>query len=297
MSFDNTDDFIKKEFEHRFFEYEKQLQDSKQRIDDSFFQIFTNEIIIPNKEKIPHLYRYSTADYYSIRNLETQTLKLSNIGNMNDVFEGLSGEVDDNIINSMSELNDLAYIKSFTENKNDIVMWSHYGDDCAGMCVEYDFSQLGENVLYHLFPVVYSDKRNNLKILGNAVNELYELKKANKEDYYPDLYKSLLDIMSLYIKKSESWKEEKEWRIVATYPQIHNSPQDFYDIGKNEIVPIYLLNSEIISVRNCIKAVYTGPRIENEKKEHIKQICSINNIEFHEMVISKTEYTFEEKTV
>ena len=46
--------------------------------------------IIDNTYSIPRLFRFSNVDYYNIRGLETQSLFLSPIGTMNDVFEGLS---------------------------------------------------------------------------------------------------------------------------------------------------------------------------------------------------------------
>lgn len=287
---------IREQFQNCFSEQEKLFQEGRQKIQDGFFERFTENVIIPNKDKIPPLFRYSPADYYNIRNLETETLMLSNIGNMNDIFEGLSGEVSADIIASLSELKDMAFIKSFSELNNDFLMWSHYGDRYAGMCVEYDFSKLDGKILYHLFPIVYSDKRYKLKTLGNAVAELYELKKANKESYYPDLYESLLDIMALFLRKPSPWSIEKEWRLVATYPQIHNTPEDFYDIEQGTECPLYALNDKSISVKDCIKAVYIGPRMQEVQRRHIKEICSkLNGVSVHELVISKTEYAFEEK--
>ena len=173
-------------------------------------------------------------------------------------------------------------------------MWSHYGDKYAGMCVEYDFSKLKNEVLYHLFPVVYSKNRYSVKILNNAVRDLYELKKANKEQYYPDLYGSLLDIMTLFLKKSESWKYEKEWRIIATYPQIYNDSQDFDDTDKHCNNPLFDLNSREISVKNCIKSVYIGPKMPYTQRKHIKEICHKLNITVYELTISKTKYALEE---
>ena len=286
---------ISKLFEYCFNQYVEKSQNKQQKIQDDFFEKFTENVIIPNKHNIPPLFRYSPADYYNIRNLENETLMLSDIGNMNDIFEGLSGEVNADVITSLSELNDIAFVKSFTERKNDFLMWSHYGDRSAGMCVEYDFSKLADDLLYHLFPIVYSEQRYKLETLGNAVTELYELKKANKEGYYPDLYGSLLDIMSLFLRKPSNWSMEKEWRLIATYPQIYNSSSDFYNIEQGSEYPLYTLSKKTIDVKNCIKSVYIGPRMQDMQRKHIKDIGEKLKIEIHELKISKTEYVFEEK--
>lgn len=223
---------------------------------------------------------------------------LSNVGNMNDIFEGLVGEVDSEIITSLGELRDIAFIKSFTEQKNDILMWGHYGEQYARMCVEYDFSELKDAVLYHLFPIIYSDNRYHIKTLGNAIDDLYQLKKANKENYYPDFSESLFDIMALFLRKSSSWKNEKEWRIVAAYLHIHDETEDFYGIKNGYKLSWFGLNDKIISVKNCIKAVYIGPRMQKMQREHIKEICSeLKDVKVYELVISKSKYGFEEKEV
>lgn len=288
-------DGLREIFEKCFSAYDLGSESEEDIAKDDFFQLFSKNVVFENKDKIPPLFRYSPANYYNIRNLETETLMLSSIGNMNDIFEGLSGEVDADIINSLDELKDVAYIKSFSEKKNDFLMWSHYGDNYAGMCVEYDFSKLNEVFLYHLFPVIYSNKRYSVKTFGNAVEELYELKKANKEGNYPDLYDSLMDILALFLRKSDVWDYENEWRIVATYPQIHNPADDFYNKGKDDRFPLYDIDSKTISVKNCIKAVYIGPKTQKTQREHIKEICAkLAGVKVYQLKISKSKYAFEE---
>lgn len=288
--------FIRNSFESFFENIEENLQKHDTKIYDEAFEKFVADVVIPNKNKIPRLYRYSCADYYNIRNLETETLMLSSIGNMNDIFEGLSGKVEADAIISLDDLKDIAFIKSFTEKKNDFLMWSHYGDKYAGMCVEYDFSKLEKEVLYHLFPVIYSNRRYNFNNFSKIVNEFYNLKKDNKEFNYPDFYESLLDIMELFLRKSSSWKYEKEWRFVATYPHIYNTLDDFYKIDSNEACTLFSLNSRNVSVKNCINAVYLGPRIGDIQKKHIIEICNkLNGVKVYELSISPSNYAFEEK--
>lgn len=269
------------------------------KVPDEFFVNFAKSITIPNKTQIPPLFRYSDADYYNIRNIETETLMLSNIGNMNDIFEGLSGIVDIETINNLQGLEDIAFIKSFSENANDFLMWSHYGNDFKGICVEYDFSSLNDSLLYHLFPVIYSRERYPMHTFGNSINELYEIKKANREGYYPDLYESLLDIMALFLKKSNCWEYENEWRIIATYPQIHNDVSDFSDMSKiNEADVLYQLKGRRINIKGCIKRIYLGPRISCEKREHIKEIATRLGLnELYQLNLSRTKYEFEKEII
>lgn len=110
------------------------------------FELFGfSEALYENRQSIPLLYRYMPADYHSIRSLETNTIHLSEIGNMNDVFEGFSACMDSATPEMMHALRDLVYIKSFSEQPNDPLMWAHYAANSSGICVEYDLSELAKH--------------------------------------------------------------------------------------------------------------------------------------------------------
>lgn len=254
--------------------------------------------IIDNTYSIPRLFRFSNVDYYNIRGLETQSLFLSPIGTMNDVFEGLSCEITDKVIDGLDKISNLAYIKSFSEDRDNLLMWAHYADNYSGMCVEYDFSGLDERLLYHLFPVVYSNVRNTSANLEYAIQEITKLKRENEnnnsvtdEDYY-----FLKDILCLFLSKSSVWEYEKEWRIIATYPQIFNEAEDMND---EEYEILYKIYSQKISVKNCIKAVYLGPKMKEEFREHIKEICKdkLNGVRLYSSRLSAKEYKLEYKEI
>ena len=100
--------------------------------------------LIDHKEQLPYLYRYSKADYYNIHSLETKTLSLSPIGEMNDIFEGLAYEINPENIGAEKRLKDIAYIKSFSEKHDDLRMWGIYADNYSGMCVKYNIRKLNE---------------------------------------------------------------------------------------------------------------------------------------------------------
>ena len=231
---------------------------------------FVKKTVLPNKKMIPPLFRYSPVDYYNIRGLETQTLFLSPLGYMNDVFEGLSCKVTDKVLKNMKTMSQCAYLKSFSEENENLLMWAHYADSYTGMCVKYDFSNLCDDILYHLFPVFYSDKKMKNSDFEYIITELRDLQKANEEMYLPCDTDFLKDIMYLFMVKAKSWGHEKEWRLIATYPQLFNSSED---IGDEDVSEFYKLNDQSVSVRGCIKAVYLGPRIEKIKRKHIMEIC------------------------
>ena len=255
---------------------------------------FVKDVILPNKAKIPRLFRFSRADYYNIRGLETESLFLSPIGTMNDVFEGLSSDASEKALKHLDEIGEMAYIKSFSENWENLLMWAHYADSYKGMCVEYDFSQVCPELFYHLFPVYYSRKRFLHQELEYSLDEMHDLKKANDECDEPIDVFYIQDILSLFLVKPQVWEYEKEWRFIATYPQLNNSADDIDD---EEPPQLYMLNSQTISVKNCIKGVYLGPRIGKLEKEHIKEICEskLGGIPVYSLSLSNEDYAFVKK--
>lgn len=273
---------IKEEFNRLFSETRQDF------VQDFELQLFTHDTLLKNRNEIPSLYRYSPADYYSIRGLETQSLFLTNNGNLNDVFEGLTCEINDKVLHDLDRLSNCAYIKSFSEEKSNLLMWAHYADNYCGMCVEYDFSKLDEAVLYHLFPVFYSNAKKAGMALEYTISELNDLQTANRERYFPDDTDFLKDIMHLFLTKSKIWEYEKEWRIIATYPQIYNCSDDIGD----DIEEFYWLKSQTISVGNCIRAVYLGPRIKEIQRKHIIEICSqkLGGIPVYHASLSRDKY-------
>lgn len=252
---------------------------------------FSRNVILNNRERIPALFRYSAADYYNIRGLETQSLFLSPMGNMNDIFEGLSCEINDVVIDRLEDIRDIAFLKSFSEEKSSLLMWAHYADNYSGMCVEYDFSKLPEDLLCHLYPVYYSPNRFTSRHLERAIIEHKDLKRMNEDNCYPNDCEYIKDIMSLFLSKSLSWSYEKEWRLLATYSQIHNEAQDMDD----ELEEYYSLTNQQISVTTCIKAVYLGPKMKRNIKEHIMEICKVRlgNVPVYSTRLSKEKYELE----
>ena len=185
---------IKKEFTKIF---ENAATESARDID---LVGFSKNILTKQKSNLPKLFRYSPADYYNIRSLETETLFLSPIGNMNDIFEGLSCRIDDNVINQIEKMQDIAYLKSFSENKNHLLMWAHYANNYTGMCVEYDLSNLSEEVLYHLYPIHYSKIRFPNKDLSKVIEEHSDLKRMNEDYCYPNECDHIKDIKGSCLK-------------------------------------------------------------------------------------------------
>lgn len=223
-----------------------------------------SQCIVQNRCKIPQLYRYSPADYWNIRSLEQQKLVLRPASEMNDIFEGdvVTSLSFESIREKIESFQKGIYLKSLSEKKLDLRMFAHYGDDFKGMCVEYDFTHCVENQIKDLFPVIYAEKPF----------------KSVKPD-------TLKYNRFFFLRKAKEWEDEVEWRFIRLF--------------KNETEQ---KREQSVNVCGCIKTIYLGPRMEDVKKEHIKEIVEKVNldrnerIELKELKLSKTKYELEEGT-
>ncbi len=225
---------------------------------------FPEHHLIPQIKKAESfkLYRYTPADYFNIRNIETQKIHLSPNGVMNDAYEGFPEISADRSYYNINRLNDMAYITCFSEEKNNILMWGHYAQGHEGLCLEYDFVKLTNDLLgirNHLFPVVYRDRRPFKRDIDSLIRSKKALDMAIEEEYEYDGEEALDDVLPLFLTKADKWKYEKEWRVIYTKKQM-------YDINKDE-----LFNGNIYA--QCISAVYLGTRINSEKKDNILEIA------------------------
>lgn len=163
------------------------------------------------------LYRYMPAEYFAIRNIETQTIHLSYNGVLNDIYEGLPVLEKEIPYYKLQELNNLAAMTCFTECHNNILMWSHYANQHTGLCVEYNIKQLNTDPLgavKHLFPVLYGKKRYISRDIDSLIASHQDLNKAIAERYEYDGQELLDDVLPLFLWKGDAWKYEQEWRIV-----------------------------------------------------------------------------------
>ena len=217
-----------------------------------------------------YLYQYRRPDYYSIRNLETQKIHLSKSGTFNDVYEGMPIGRKDDFKTNNTGLYDLAYVSCFSEVSDSQLMWSHYADSHKGFCVQYDLKLLQKDpfkTIKHIFPVMYSPIRLINHNIPEMVDLLGELRNAvkNEDDFFNIDYFD--NVLPLLIRKSSCWEYEKEWRIIYTLKHIY----DYYDeLSEKDYA---LLKAGTIPFP-CVSSVFIGYRIEEEKKNHIVEICN-----------------------
>lgn len=126
-------------------------------------------------------------------------------------YDEMLGKINEFMDNFKEKMGKIIYVSCFSEENDNILMWSHYASKHTGFVVEYDLSKLSKKdkcKLLSLFPVIYSDKRPQLSI------ELMSLHNINKQEYLDTL-------MSLLLVKNSGWSYEKEWRIIIPNPESH----------------------------------------------------------------------------
>ena len=233
------------------------------------------------------LFRYMPAEYFNIRNIETQTLHLSANGVMNDVYEGVP-DTDEVISNtSLQKLGDLAVMTCFSETNNNTLMWSHYAQNHEGFCVAYDIKKLKNDpygLVKHLFPIIYDSKRPVRRELKSLISCHAELKDAIKERICYEGEESLDDILPMFLVKGREWEYEKEWRIIYTQKQLQDIDDDILYGGNVSF--------------ECISAVYLGYRINPVIKQNIIEIVERLNdagfsVDIYQAKLAKEGYGIE----
>ena len=216
-----------------------------------------SECIVQNRRKISPLYRYSSAEDWNIDSLEQQNLVLRPASEMNDIFEGdvVTSLPFAGMSEKIKDFQKGIYLKSLSEKRLDLRMFAHYGDGFKGMCVEYDFTHCVENQIRDLFPVIYAE-------------EPFESVK-------PDTLKIN---RFFFLRKAKEWEDEAEWRFIRLVENETEQKQE-----------------QSVNVRGCIKTIYLGPRMEDVKKEHIKEIAQKINAQVKEVMLSDGKFALEAK--
>ncbi|PWX18316.1 hypothetical protein CYK65_11810 [Clostridium perfringens] len=91
----------------------------------------------------------------------------------------------ENLINQIA-------IVCLSEEKDNILMWSHYAKNHQGICIEYDYNDISNYT--EVYPVVYMEE--NIDLSESIINI----------DPY-GIHKKIMIKFAL-------WEYEKEWRII-----------------------------------------------------------------------------------
>lgn len=223
-----------------------------------------------------------------LESLKSGSIWISDISHVNDPYEfkGLylkkqemrEAGFSDKDIDYYEELFDLTKefgISCLSANSIDYLpMWAYYANNHDGFVIEYDVVK--KDALYE---VQYEPKRVGL---AKLILEMFkETKKAIHKDGVPGAYlQGLMNIFMLILyMKSDTWKHEKEYRII--YPL----PKNLMKPGVN--VPIYKLGLKV-------NRVVCGVNCSDDNFSKINDICKSLGLEkANKSQISQTKYGLE----
>ena len=237
-----------------------------------------------------YLYQY-TKSKHAEDVLNDDLMFLRAFDDLNDPFDGdfLGGDDEVHVIQGV-ELKDGSYhvevtvykmeidwdykkqykVACFTESNYNAPMWSFYGDNHKGICVEYSFL---ENPLFELFcyPIQYVESTDNNDLVNKLVGGKDPL---NRE------------IMEIFVKKSESWSYEQEWRIVIN-DKMPFKWFEFESREKNKYLKFFKPTS-----------VYLGLKLDDEDTiNRIMDICNERGINVFKMIKDDSGYNLISKPV
>lgn len=159
-------------------------------------------------------------------------------------------------------------ILSLTESPTSLLMWAHYGDQHSGVAIGFDehspFFQGSEIVsgLQRLGKVDYSKKR-------------------------PVISPSTQDTPKIFLRKSEEWEYEKEWRLIRPLEEaIEVHP-------RQDALPLHLFDVP----HESIQAILVGALASDRNRQEISALCadnaSLGHVKIHQMSLSKEEFALE----
>jgi len=181
------------------------------------------------------------------------------------------------IVSRILDLRHSLYVGCLSSRFDSILMWSYYGQNHKGICLEIEFDDDKE----HLFPVIYQEERPSIKA-QRFIEEMcgrfvagYETEQISKDTVLQQL------VSQPYITKSKEWEHEQEHRLIYTEKELIGKGVD--KLMCNDGVERYMLPVPKIS------KVYLGAAMSDEQKSEILSIIP-SEIEVVEMNISDTKY-------
>ena len=149
---------------------------------------------------------------------------------------------------------------------NNQLMWSHYANSYAGICVEYDFEKIKDFIGF-VHPVSYTTVRPTLSMadLGIAAADLKSKDRLVKEDV------NVERIISYLCCKNKCWQYEDEWRIINIGEE--NTPQ-FIKLP-------------------CVKSITFGPNVDSLCKRLLLEVCKSKGISCYDLRLNHENYGVE----
>jgi hypothetical protein len=174
---------------------------------------------LPKKRRI--LYKYTKA-CWALQTLENSRLKVSTIGELNDIMDcaptiSLDGKHQaEPTWELFKHVNERIGIISYSTRRDSLLMWAHYGDCHKGIALGFEFpdSEPGP----HQGPIEYHQNNERPSLDASEFAEMIQT-----GSFMPN-------IRRLYSVKGKEWEYEEEWRrfIPLKMPFVEKSDTGLY---------------------------------------------------------------------
>ena len=229
---------------------------------------------IPN-----HLYKYQPIGSGRMRTKRIQTIKkeeiwASRVKYLNDPFEFkmlYANQENDEIREFYKDVLDRNEIICLSGKWDDKLMWAHYAESHAGMCVEYT---LQGNWKGQVIPVTYVANRQSyddeiktwLENKGQALEQMVKQRGMNGIQR-----RQMHSCGKIMYTKDSVWKYEKEFRIVTrNHTDIENDMLDSY---KNQKGSLHKTKEFGLS----LSKIYLGMNCTEENRNKIIETIKVIN--------------------
>jgi hypothetical protein len=180
---------------------------SPRNFNDPYDCNITPEIRIPSNAEIEELRSFFLNDLAPGSPSYIQTQKVSK----ERLREMVMNAARNTAANNVKEFSEKHGVSCFSEDHTDLLMWSHYGENQKGFCLEFD--------------TAYFSKFSKVKY--SAAMPIFDPLPVLKGDLEDS------DFMSIFSTKSLSWIYEKEWRM------LHSEGNKFYHYPPEALTGVY----------------------------------------------------------
>lgn len=171
---------------------------------------------------------------------------------------------------------------SLTEEKENLLMWSHYANDHTGFVIEMDtetdFFKKKDRFLYK---ISYELSRQKVKTNEFATFIVEIINLISKKNEIP---KRLLEQLSQSFKKGLHWSYENEWRLITITDRANNFKTFEKDIntihfGSDHYEKLYIALLHL--PLETVSAIYIGERAPRSLKRKLHLLIKHNSLYSH----------------
>jgi hypothetical protein len=184
----------------------------------------------------------------------------------------------DNMVESLNSIATVnVSVASFTEVGDQLSQWRGYSEIGDGYSIGFNGKKLkkhvNKNENYHLVPCIY-DKKKQIQIVKELVNTVPVIDIKNHTHYgQPPFYDMSFKDAALFLApiiKSETFKEEKEWRLISSPLSYENAK---FRKGNFSLIPYWEFD---LDLENTFHSVIIGPTPERDLAERAIQGLFVN---------------------